>query len=91
MHHNLQPEHLQQIVAQNIRARRTQLALTQSDLAARINSRRARTEPQAHQTHIAALENGARTPSIATLAELATALDTHPHLLLRPQAPPITA
>jgi transcriptional regulator with XRE-family HTH domain len=75
MEHIVRPDELCAAFRDNLRARRLELGITQTELAERI---------QAQQPYIAALERGERSPTLPTLAKLAIALQTTPEALLRP-------
>ena len=72
----MQPEEMVQIVAENLKARREELGLTQKQVA------EAAEITQAQYSHI---ENGRGAPSLQTLVKLASALRTTPDSLLRPK------
>jgi len=92
MEGDVQPSELNELFRQNLRARRKELGLTQTDLAARLNELRERNErhkprkdrntERVHFPYISALEQGERVPIISTLALLAEALETTPEALL---------
>jgi transcriptional regulator with XRE-family HTH domain len=65
----VQPEQLVAIVGSNVKRRREELKLTQQDLAARLG---------VNQSYISGLENGKRSPLLATLAEISEALQVEP-------------
>jgi transcriptional regulator with XRE-family HTH domain len=85
------PDELASIVIRNVRNRRQALGLTQAELAERITRARGKAEPQVFGPYIAAIETGSRRPTLATLAELATALGIPPDLLLRDTTPTVIA
>lgn len=64
---------LQQGFRELLRSRRLDMGMTQSQLAIKI---------AAHQSYVAALESGERSPTLATLAKLSEALDISPQELL---------
>lgn len=88
----MQPTELNRVFRENLKARRKELRLTQTELADRLNALRAkqerrkpqgeRNEERIHAPYISALESGDRVPIISTLAILAEALDTTPDALL---------
>lgn len=84
---DMQGQELSKVFAENIRSRRMQLGLTQTEVAERINAQRSKKQPQASQSAIAQLETGHRSATIQTLAEIATALELPPDLLLRCMEP----
>jgi len=69
----MQPAELKNTFRRNLRARRTELGLTQQTLANRVD---------VPHTYISDLERGRFSPSLATIATLAEALDTTPSVLL---------
>jgi len=71
------PKELETVFRQNLRLRREELGMTQTDLAEAAGL---------PQPHISALEVGKRSPSLQTIARLATALRCPPSWLLDPPA-----
>jgi transcriptional regulator with XRE-family HTH domain len=76
----MQPEDLNKLVGLNIRRRRQELRLTQQQLAERM---------EIWQPYLSEIENGKRATTLATLAEIAEALEVTPSYLLagQPLAP----
>lgn len=74
---SLTPDELCRVVRANVLARRRELKMTQAALAAAAG---------VHQPHVAAIERGAKIPTIETIAKLAEALRTTPDILLREDA-----
>lgn len=69
----MQPEQLARLVGVNVRRRREELRLTQSDVARAAD---------VNQTYLSDIENGKRSPNLSTVARLADALDVQPADLL---------
>lgn len=67
---------MRRIVARNARSARLRLGITQEELAARSGF---------SQQYLSGLERGRRNPTVVTLFELATALETTPIALLSPE------
>lgn len=61
-------------VGQLVQARRTQLGISQEELARRANL---------HRTYVSDVERGSRSVSLITLCKIAEALNTHAHLLIQ--------
>lgn len=66
-----------EILADNLRSKRSALGWSQEELADRAGI---------HRTYISGLERAARNPSVAVLERLATALGVPVHELLKPGA-----
>lgn len=82
MERELQSE-LRSVFRENMRLRRTQLRLSQVELAERLGT---------HQPYISDLESGRKSPLMETLAEIAEALETTPAKLLTPRkSAPLTS
>lgn len=71
----VQAAELELVFRTNMRTRRKELKLTQAEVAERI---------KANQPYVAALEAGARSPQLETIAKVAEALATTPDALLTP-------
>lgn len=69
----MQSRQLLEIFRRNVRHRRTELGMTQAQLAARL---------KVDQGYVSDLERGRRNPNLIRLAPLAEALDTTPSALL---------
>jgi transcriptional regulator with XRE-family HTH domain len=78
----VKPDKLQNLFQRNLRARRQELGLTQTQLAKLIG---------AQQPYVADLENGERHPTIKTIAKLSEALKVPPDFFLSPQLEKISA
>lgn len=72
------PEELNDVFRDNMKRRRTELGLTQRELAARMSGKK----EKVHVPYISDLENGVKMPGLATLAKLAEALETSPFVLI---------
>jgi len=72
----MQPQELVSLVAANIRNRRTELHLTQQELAERLGIA---------QPYLSEVENAKRSLSVATVAQFADALEVTPSYLLAGQ------
>lgn len=70
----VQPDELRVVFAGNIRARRKELGLTQTQVADIIGSK---------QPNVAAIERGENAPTLDTIAKFAAALRTTPSALLQ--------
>lgn len=66
---------MRMLVARNVKSARMGAGLTQEELAARCGF---------SQQYISGLERGRRNPTVMTLFELASALNTTPSVLLSP-------
>lgn len=75
----MQPEELCDVFRANVKSRRTELGLSQTEVADRIG-----VDPG----YISDLERGKRNPNLRRLAPLAQALDTTPSALLSVALPP---
>ena len=64
------------VLAQNVKAARKELGLSQEALAL---------ETEIDRTYISGIERGLRNPSLTLIVKLATALKTTPAALLNPQ------
>lgn len=71
----VQPSDLIELFAQNVKARRVELGLTQEQLAERLGC---------HVPYVSNLENGKKTPWLKNLATIAEALETTPDALIAP-------
>lgn len=78
----MKPDKLKFVFQENLRRRRRELELTQSDLAKLIG---------AQQPYVADLENGMRHPTLETLAKLSEALKISPSFLLSPHLEKLSA
>ena len=75
MTNEIQPEQLRTILKANLRSRRQELGLRQSDVASVAGIT---------QAYYAQIEGGIRVPTLDILATLADALNTNPSALLAP-------
>lgn len=71
----MQPDELAKVFREKLRARRLEVGMTQAQLAEAVGM---------HQPHIADLERGVASPTLATIAKIAAALRMHPDELLKP-------
>ena len=72
----LQPDEVREVLRTNVRKRRTELQLTQAELAERLGT----TQP-----FVAQLESGTSIPRLDNLAKIAESLETTPGALLTPE------
>jgi transcriptional regulator with XRE-family HTH domain len=70
---DMQPEKLSRVIGENVRRRRTELRLTQVELAGRLGIT---------QGAISDVENGRRSPLMGTLARMSEILEVPPSYLL---------
>ena len=82
---DVQAEELKAVFRENLVALRKEKRLSQGQLADILNKRRKRNEGKVHVPYLSALEQGTRSPTLETIAELAEALDTTPDALLAPR------
>lgn len=74
MQPQVSPQQLTNTFGANVRARRLQLGLTQGELATRLET---------YDSHISAIESGAKSIRLPNVATWAEALETTPAALLR--------
>lgn len=77
---DVQPIELVELFAENVRARRLELGLTQAELADRLDC---------HIPYVSDLENAKKAPFLGNLARLAEALETVPDALIARREPTI--
>ena len=68
---------LRRLIGQNVRVYRTQLGISQEELAFRSDL---------HRTYVSGVELGVRNPTVLIVGRLAKALEVEPPVLLQPKS-----